>query len=150
MSAVQVVPAALNPSAGQTVLVPVQVSATSHSPAAARQTAPAFPAGCWQLALAPSHWSRVQGFVSAVQAVPLALNASEGQTVLVPVQVSAASHSSAAARQTAPALPAGCWQLRLVPSHWSSVQALPSDVQAVPAGFGPVSAGQSTPVPVQF
>src|SRR5437867_3895721 len=37
----------------------------------------------------------------------------------------------------------------LAPLHWSSVQALPSDVQAVPAAFTP-SAGQSTPVPVQF
>src|SRR5438093_10164108 len=40
------VPFALITLAGQVVLVPVQVSATSHGPATARQVAPAFPAGC--------------------------------------------------------------------------------------------------------
>src|SRR2546430_3359528 len=40
-SSVQVVPLALRTSVGQAVLVPVQVSATSPSPAAARQTVPA-------------------------------------------------------------------------------------------------------------
>src|SRR2546427_2948499 len=39
-------PFALITLAGQVVLVPVQVSATSHGPATARQVAPAFPAGC--------------------------------------------------------------------------------------------------------
>src|SRR5206468_8224346 len=48
-------------SAGQVGLVPVQFSATSHTPADARQTAPALPAGCWQLVLVPLHWSRVHG-----------------------------------------------------------------------------------------
>ena len=43
------------PSAGQVVLAPVHVSATSQLPADARQTVPAFPAGCWQLTLVPSH-----------------------------------------------------------------------------------------------
>src|SRR5207247_1832049 len=43
------------PLAGQVVLVPVQVSATSHGPATARHVAPAFPAGCWQALLVPSH-----------------------------------------------------------------------------------------------
>jgi hypothetical protein len=42
-------------SAGQVVLEPVQVSATSHSPAAARAAAPPLPAGCWQFTLLPSH-----------------------------------------------------------------------------------------------
>src|SRR5213082_2826614 len=63
------VPLGLNPSAGQAVLAPVQVSATSHCPAAGRQTAPAFPAGCAQ-APAPSHWSRLQGFRSGAHGVP--------------------------------------------------------------------------------
>src|SRR5207247_10930125 len=69
-SSVQLVPLAFKASAGQAVLVPVQVSARSHSPAAARQT------------------------------VPAALRASAGQVALVPVQFSAASHRSTAARQT--------------------------------------------------
>jgi hypothetical protein len=42
-------------SAGQTVLEPVQVSATSQKSAAARQVAPPFPAGCWQASFVPSH-----------------------------------------------------------------------------------------------
>ena len=45
----------LKASLGHVVLVPVQLSATSQSPAAGRQTTPAFPAGCWQVALLPSH-----------------------------------------------------------------------------------------------
>src|SRR5437667_208828 len=137
------------PSAGQLVLVPVQVSAASHGPTAARHAAPAFPAGCLQVALAPSHWSRVQGLASAVQAVPLALKTSGGQAVLEPSQVSAVSHSPAAARQTAPAFPAGCVHVTLVPSHRSVVQGLPSSVQAVPAALT-TSAGHAALEPVQL
>src|SRR5439155_1638454 len=132
LSAVQAVPLALKTSAGQAVLEPVQLSATSHSPAAARHTVPAFPSGCVHVLVLPSHRSRVQGLVSAVQAVPAGCLESAGQAVLVPVQVSATSHSPAAARHTAPVFPAGCWQVALAPSHWSRVQGLPSAVQAVP------------------
>src|SRR5438093_1077261 len=72
----------------------------SHSFAAARQTAPALPAGCWQVSLVPLHWSRVQGFESAVHAVPFVFFASAGQTwPTTPVQFSARSHSPAALRQ---------------------------------------------------
>src|SRR5437667_451400 len=154
-------------SVGQPVLVPVQVSATSHPLTAARQTAPGLPAecwhevllplqasptpcrltaarqpvavlvfgGCWQATLVPSHWSSVQGLPSSVHAVPLAFRApvSAGHVALVPVQVSGRSHSPAAARQTVPALPTGCWQVALVPLHWSRVQGLASSVQAAPA-----------------
>src|SRR5439155_1629682 len=64
------------------------------------QVAPAFPAGCWQVLLVPSHWSKVQGFPSEVEAVPLAfLTSVAGQVALEPVQVSAMSHSPAASRQ---------------------------------------------------
>jgi hypothetical protein len=38
--------AVLFASNGQTLLVPEQVSTTSQTPAAERQTAPEFPAGC--------------------------------------------------------------------------------------------------------
>src|SRR5438552_1694165 len=157
---------------------PGQVSSTSHSFAAARQTAPALPGGCWQVVLAlsqvsvvqgspssghaapalptgcvhvalvPLHTSAVQGLLSSVQAVPFDLKTSLGQLVLVPVQVSATSHSPAVARHSAPALPAGCWQVLFVPSHWSSVQGLLSAVQAVPLVFL-LSAGQVLLVPVQ-
>src|SRR5919198_1280685 len=57
-------------SAGQVGLVPVQVSSTSHAPAAARHTVPAFPAG-W-VHDPPLHKSLVHGLVSSAQAVPSA------------------------------------------------------------------------------
>src|SRR5438094_43890 len=132
----------------QLVLVPSQVSAVQGSPSSGH-AAPAFPAGCWQVLFVPSHWSRVHGLLSAVQDVPLAFLTSAGQVELVPVQVSARSHSAAAARQTAPALPTGCWQSTLVPLHWSRVQALPSSVQAVPLAFRGPSAGHVALEPVQ-
>src|SRR5439155_1219818 len=100
----------------QTVLVPLHWSRVQGLPSSV-QAAPAFPAGCWQVLFVPSHWSRVHGLLSAVQDVPLAFLTSAGQVELVPVQVSARSHSAAAARQTAPALPTGCWQATLVPLH---------------------------------
>src|SRR5439155_4222093 len=84
------------------------LSATSHSPAAARHTAPAFLAGCVHVALEPLHTSVVHTLPSSVQVVPLAFKASAGQAVLVPVQLSARSHSPAAARQTVPAA-LGAW-----------------------------------------
>src|SRR5436309_3515138 len=65
----------------------------------------------------PLQMSRVQALPSSVHAVPFALRVSVGQVVLVPVQLSATSHSPAAERHTAPAFPAGCWQVTLVPSH---------------------------------
>src|SRR3989475_10177960 len=91
------------PSAGHEVLVPVQVSATSHAPAAARHTVPALPAGCWQRALLPLQVSVVHGLPSSVHAVPLGFLASDGQArPATPVHVSARSHSPAAARHTVP------------------------------------------------
>src|SRR5207245_2797422 len=136
-------PFALKVSVGQVVLVPVQLSARSHSPAAARHTVPAFPAGCAQVLVLPSHWSSVQGLASAVQAVPAGCLASTGQAVLVPVQVSATSHPPAAARHTVPAFPAACVHAGAprVPLHTSVVHTLPSSVQLVPAART-VSAGQ--------
>ena len=137
------------PSAGQLVLEPVQFSTSSHGPAAARHTAPALPAGCWQLLLLPSHWSRLHGFPSLVHAVPAGCFASAGHVVLEPVHVSATSHSPADARHVTPAWPAGCWQASFVPSHSSELHGLPSSVHAVPAALF-ASAGQLAADPVQF
>src|SRR5882724_11787586 len=80
-SSVQAVPADLTAFAGQLVLDPVQVSATSHSLTAARHTAPALPAGCVQAGAptVPLQMSDVQGLLSLAQAVPAALTASAGQ-----------------------------------------------------------------------
>src|SRR5207247_7171050 len=151
-SSVHAVPAALTASAGQVVLVPVQVSARSHSLTAARHTAPAFPTGCVQAgeSRVPLHTSVVQGLPSSVQADPAALTASAGQVVLAPVQVSARSHSLTVAGHTVPAWPAGCVRrgVLVLPLHVSVVQGLPSSVQAVPADLTAL-AGQVVLDPVQ-
>src|SRR2546425_9171379 len=123
LSVVHAVPFALKVSVGQAVLVPVQLSAMSHSPATARHTVPPFPAGCVHVALVPLHTSMVHTLPSSVQVVPLALKTSVGQAVLLPVQVSATSHSAAAARQTVPAaLTASAGQLALVPVQFSAAR----------------------------
>src|SRR5207247_3193397 len=90
--------------AGQVLPFPGQISSTTQTPAAARHTT-------------------LEG------AKP-----SGGHAALVPSQLSARSQTPAAGRHTAPAFPAGCGQVALVPLHWSTVQGLPSSVQAVAAG----------------
>src|SRR2546422_2651778 len=89
-------------SLGQVALLPVQVSSGSHtSPEPWRQTAPAWPAGCWHVSLVPSHVSVVQGLPSSVQTVPAACFASAGQPApATPGHIPARSHSPAAGRQT--------------------------------------------------
>src|SRR5439155_1656235 len=151
MAARQTVLEGRKASAGQVVLVPVQVSAASQGPAAARHTVPAFPAGCVQRGLltVPLHVSVVQTLPSSVQAVPAALTTLVGQVVLVPVQLSARSHSLTVARHTVPAFPAGCWQTALLPLQVSVVHTLPSSVQTVPFAFN-VSVGQVALVPAQL
>src|SRR3989442_15175368 len=85
---------ACTPSAGQTVLLPVQVSATSHAPLAERQTVPPLPTGCWQT-LAPLQVSVVHGLPSSVHAVPLVLKVQSAaqQEASVPF-VAPSSHCS--------------------------------------------------------
>src|SRR5262249_13003761 len=100
----QVVPAPTSVSPGQAAPAPVQFSATSHVPAAGRQTV-------------LEDWK-----------------SSAGQVVLLPSHCSATSQTPADARQVAPALPAGCWQASFTPSHSSSEQGFPSLVQLVPFG----------------
>src|SRR5437870_13304070 len=90
--------AVLFASAGQAASVPVQLSTGSQAPAEARQTAPAFPAGCWQASFVPSQVSVVHGLPSSVHAVPLGCLASAGQLAPLPGQSSATSHAPADAR----------------------------------------------------
>jgi hypothetical protein len=104
-SSAQVVPLALNPSLGQLATVPLQASATSQSLIAGRQTAPELPAGC--VHVPASHTSRLHALESGVQAVPLALKASGGHAVAVPLHCSLKSHSPTAGRHSVPELPAG-------------------------------------------
>src|SRR5205823_4203933 len=129
----------LKASAGQTVLDPVQVSSTSQSPAAARHTAAAFPAGCWQSLLLPSHSSRLHGLPSSVHAVPAELLASAGQSAPVPGQFSAGSHSPPGVRQSVLAgLTSAAGQTVLDPVQVSSTSQTPAAARhtapAFPAG----------------
>src|SRR5205823_14591854 len=124
---------ALKASVGQAVVTPSQVSARSHSPAAARQTVPAaLRASAGQVALVPVQFSAASHRATAARQTvlgdwkPLA-----GQLVLVPVQASAASQGPAVARHTVPAFPAGCVHVALVPLQTSRVHTLPSSVHAV-------------------
>src|SRR5439155_553823 len=133
----QTVLAGLLASAGHAVLAPVHVSATSHAPAAARHTAPALPAGCWQVACVPSQVSVVQGLLSSVQAVPLAFFASAGQLGPLPGQLSATSQSPAAARHTVLAgRKASAGHAPFAPLHVSATSQVPAEArQTVPADF---------------
>src|SRR5207244_13088950 len=110
------VPAGGSESLGAVVVVRVQVSCGSHSPALARHTAPALPAGCWQVVLVPLHWSSVQGLPSSGHAAP-ALPAGCVQALLVP------SHGSRVPglASSAQAVAAGCcaWGGRAVLDTWA-------------------------------
>src|SRR5207247_6557311 len=86
-----------NTSVGHVLLDPVQSSSRSQSPAEARQTVPAFPAGCWQKSLVPLQVSVVHGLPSSVHSDPLAFFASGPHAWPGnPPQPSAMSHSPAA------------------------------------------------------
>src|SRR5207249_1881919 len=113
---------------GHVELTPVQTSSGSQaSPEPARHTVPAFPAGCWQALLVPSQVSVVHGWPSPVHAVPLACLASAGQPALLPVQLSARSHSPAAPRHTVldEAKPSA-GHVELVPVHVSATSQGPA------------------------
>src|SRR6266581_4699037 len=79
-----------------------------------------------QVIAVPTQWSLPSQVSLKVQASPSShgvlagWRASDGQYTVVPVQVSAASHASVAARQTAPALATGLMHRRLV-SHRSAL-----------------------------
>src|SRR5205814_2217718 len=144
-----VVPAAMNPSVGQLVETPSQFSLTSQKSTAARQTVPALPAGCWQEALAPSHWSRVQTLPSSVQAVPLARNVSVGQAVEAPVHVSAASQIPAEARHTVPDdCNASAGHAVESPVHASATSHTPAEARHTVPNNCNVSAGHTVESPV--
>src|SRR2546426_402971 len=132
------------------LIAPGQVSATSHSFATARHTAPALPAGCVHVALVPLHTSVVHALPSSVQVVPLALKASVGQAVVTPSQVSARSHSAAAARHTVPAdLMASVGQVALVPVQFSAASQRSTAARQTVLEGRKALAGQVVLVPVQ-
>src|SRR5207247_2041608 len=107
-------------SAGQTVLVPVQFSWSEERRAGAGQTAPALPAGWWQVLLEASHSSVLHGFPSSVHAVPAGVLASAGQFGPFPGQLSAGSHSPPDGRHTVvDGSKASAGQVVLVPVQFS-------------------------------
>src|SRR5919197_4328768 len=127
------VPLTFFASAGQVALLPVQFSATSHSPAAARHRVLAgWKASAGHASLVPSQVSATsQTPAEGRQTVPAGSLALAGQVGLVPVQVSSTSHAPAAARHTVPAFPAGWVHVPLL--HTSLVHGLVSSAQAVPS-----------------
>src|SRR5207247_7347 len=135
------------PSGGQVELVPSHVSSASHTPAAGRHTAPAFPAGCWQASLLPSHVSVVHALPSSVQAVPLGCFASAGQLGPLPGQFSAWSHSPAAARHSVvEEAKASAGHVELVPVHVSATSHAPADARHTAPPL-PAGCWQATLVP---
>src|SRR5947199_300108 len=134
-------------SAGQVVATPSHVSATSQAPTAARQTVPAFPAGCWHVGPLPPQTSLVQIWPSSVQGLAGA-NTSWGQAALEPVHVSATSHSPADARHTVvPGRKPSAGHASEMPSHASATSHGPAAGRQTAALLA--SAGQATLTPVQ-
>src|SRR5437773_2129217 len=121
-SEVHAVPLVFFASAGHAPpAVPGQFSATSHSPAA------------------PRHTKRSEERRVGRQSGPGRVHPSSG-----------AQASPDPSRPSASASPAGCWQSTLTPSHWSSVQGLPSEVHAVPLVFFASAGHAPLAVPGQF
>src|SRR5207253_2709399 len=137
------------PSGGQVLLVPSHVSSTSQGPAVGRQTAPAFPAACWQASFDPSQVSVVHGLPSSVHKVPLSDLSSAGQAGPVPGQLSAGSHSPADGRQTTvDGWKPSAGHVVLVPSHVSSTSQGPAVGRQTAPAF-PAGCWQTTFVPSQ-
>jgi hypothetical protein len=84
----------------------------------------------------PVHVSAVVQALASLHAVPFGALPSAGHVGNAPLHDSARSHAFVAGRHTAPALPAGCWHVRLAPLHLSVVHGLPSSEHAVPLVFG--------------
>jgi hypothetical protein len=101
LSEVQTVPSGAFPSAGQEPDEPVQLSATSQSPEAARQIVVAGwnPSLQWPDPSQESVPSQAPPFEVPVQAVVAGANPSAGQEPDEPVQLSATSHWPADSRQ---------------------------------------------------
>src|SRR5437867_2534229 len=106
---------------------PITEESSAHAPAVLWVCVRQAPVGCWQVLLLPSHSSKVQALVSAVQAVPAATFASAGQLALDPLQVSATSHTPPEARQTVPAgWMTSAGQATLVPVQLSATSHAPA------------------------
>jgi hypothetical protein len=104
-SSVQLVPLATFASLGQAAELPVQLSATSHSPADSRHTVADDLYASTHVSALPEQWSAASSSHASPCDVPVQLvaagwNASAGHAAAVPVQLSATSQTPAAERQT--------------------------------------------------
>src|SRR5207247_4440050 len=133
---VQCVLLAAKASAGHVPEVPVQLSATSHWPADARQVTLAALYASTQTLLVPVQWSAGSSSHTPPSDVPMQCvvadwKASAGHVPEVPVQLSATSHWPAEARHVTTAASYASTQTLLAPVHWtagSSSHTPPSDV----------------------
>src|SRR5439155_476986 len=126
--------------AGQSLFTPSQFSATSQTPAAARQTAVLL-ASAGQAALLPVQCSATSQTPAAARHSTLeGLKASVGQALLTPSQTSAGSQAPAEARHTVPEFPGVLMHAPVSALQVSIVQGLPSlqRVDASEQGLCPV------------
>ena len=139
-------------SGGQSALVPVQYSGTSHGPANGRHTVLAGrKLSLGHVLLVPSQVSATSHTPAAGRhTVPAGLFASAGQLAPVPEQVSGGSQMPADARHTVPAAAkASAGHSRLVPLHVSGTSQGPAEGRhTVPAFPGRFSQNFTPPIPL--
>ena len=140
-------------SGGQSALVPVQYSGTSHGPADGRhRVLVGRKPSLGHVLLVPSQVSGTSHTSAAGRhTVPAGLFASAGQLALVPVQVSGGSQTPADARHGVPAAAkVSGGQSRLVPVHVSATSQGPAEGRhTVPAFPGALSQNFTPPVPLK-
>ena len=138
-------------SGGQSALVPVQYSGTSHGPADGRHTVLAGrKPSLGHVLLVPSQVSATSHTPAPGRhTVPAGLFASAGQLALVPEQVSGGSQTPADGRQTVPAAKVSGGHSRLVPVHVSATSQGPAEGRhTVPAFPGALSQNLTPPAPL--
>src|SRR6266571_4130398 len=139
-------------SAGQSPLVPVQLSGGSQMPVEARQTSAAErKTSAGQSPLVPVQLSGgSQTPVEARQTSAAERKTSAGQAPLVPVQFSGGSQMPVEARQTSAAeRKTSAGQAPLVPVQFSGGSQMPVEARQTSAAERKTSAGQAPLVPVQ-
>src|SRR5437773_2709804 len=136
-------------SVGQSSCTPSQVSARSHTPAAARHTTVLLPSA-GHAPLVPSQLSATSHTPAAGRHSTVAgWKVSAGQSALSPSQLSARSHGPAAARHTAVLL-ASAGHAALVPVQVSAGSHTPAEVRHSTVAASKASAGQSLLSPSQL
>ena len=137
--------------AGQTPDVPVQLSATSHSPADARQieVAARKPSTQWPAPSQESDPSHAPPFDVPTHVVVEGRKPSAGQALDEPEQLSATSHEPAAMRHTVPAMAmTSDGQLLLAPLQVSAMSHPPATPRQTVPAVAMTSAGHDALVPV--